>query len=96
MCVAGQTSSQKIKWNSRKRRLNTVATMASELEHTSKKDVSPDESWMDVSCPNGLQEIHSFHVKKGKEILDKKLRDVFVNGSIQDIRDDFQVRTYCM
>ena len=46
---------------------------------------------MGVSSPNSLADVHWLHVSKGTRKLDKTQRNVFVNGSVQDIRDDFQV-----
>lgn len=47
--------------------------------------------WMEVSSPNSLAEVHWLHTRRQKKRVDKTLRDVFVKGSIQDIRNNFQV-----
>ncbi len=52
---------------------------------------NPSDFWMEVTCPNNLSDVHWLHVRRGKRQIDKKQRDVFVKGCVQDIRDDFQV-----
>lgn len=47
--------------------------------------------WMEVSSPGNLADVHWLHVRRGKRKMDKTKRDVFVKGTIQDIRKDFQV-----
>ena len=48
-------------------------------------------NWISVGSVNNLVDVHTLHVKNGRVSINKKLREVFVDGSIQDIRDDFQV-----
>ena len=45
--------------------------------------------WMSKSCPNGLSEVFQFHCKK--KALDKQPRNFFVEGSIDEINENFQV-----
>ena len=47
-------------------------------------------SWMTVSSPNALDNVYKLYC--GNDI-DKSARDVFVKGSISDIRNQFQVMT---
>ena len=47
------------------------------------------EDWMDISCLNNLQDIHQLYCG-GKE-LDKEKRNVFVHGTLDDIKEQFQV-----
>lgn len=47
------------------------------------------ERWMEISCLNNLKDVYELYCG-GKE-LDKEKRDVFVHGTLDDIREDFQV-----
>lgn len=50
--------------------------------------------WMHVGCMNNLNEVHKFYCNS--EGLKKQTRDVFVTGSLEDIRGDFQnLMAYC-
>lgn len=53
----------------------------------------PDQwtSWMNVSSPNSLSHAHWCHVTRGRRRMNKEQRSVFVKGSIQDVRNQFQV-----
>ena len=61
------------------------------------KDVSNGggggDSWLSVSCPNGLADVHWLHVgsRNGTGHIDKEKRDVFIKGRLQDVRKQFQV-----
>ena len=51
--------------------------------------------WMSVGCQNNLNDVYKFYCKV-KEDLKKDIRDVFVKGTLQDVRDDFQnLVSYC-
>ena len=102
VCVSGQANSQKGMWKAKNKAASDEHEDAIHGEHHSvglggmaKKKVyktyDPSQTWMRVSCPNSLMDVHGFYVKESKRRVSKKLRDVFVKGSIQDIRDDFQV-----
>ena len=79
VCVAGQTSAQKGLWKHR--------DGASKVE-------AGGEDWMSISCPNGLADVHWLYVgaQKGRERLNKDMRNTFVKGKIQDVRKGFQVK----
>ena len=51
------------------------------------------DSWLSVSCPNGLADVHWLHVgsRNGTSRIDKEKRDVFIKGRLQDVRKQFQV-----
>lgn len=53
---------------------------------------SSRSSWMKVGAPNALEHVYKHHCNAGA--LDKSVRDVFVKGTVDDIRMDFQVCTY--
>lgn len=74
-CVAGQTTFQKILWKANLK--NSMKTLW--------------EPWMDVSSPNSLVDSYWCHVSRGKKRISKEQRNVFVQGSVQDVRNSFQV-----
>ncbi len=45
--------------------------------------------WMDVGSLNNLADVYELYTSNHR--LDKSTRDLFVEGSLQDIRDNFQV-----
>lgn len=45
--------------------------------------------WVDISSINNLADVHALYV--GGERLKKEPRDVFVKGSMSDVRTNFQV-----
>lgn len=96
MCIAGQTSHQKGMWMSRKKKeaSEKKREVLSEIPTLRSK---PIDLWMEVTSPNNLADVHWLHVRKEvqgkKRKLDKARRDVFVKGTVQDIREDFQVIT---
>ncbi len=57
----------------------------------SKKKKGFTKPWMKLSSPNNLASVHSLHVKDSKVELDKSVRNVFVEGSVEEIVGDFQV-----
>ena len=81
MCVSGQTSHQQVLWKAFKKR---DSSEDNEEELTKKK-----LPWMLASSPNSLKEAYKLHC--GGEYMDKTQRNIFVDGSMSDIREDFQV-----
>ena len=53
----------------------------------SKKPLKAD--WMEAGTMNGLAKVYEFYCQKK---LDKSTRDLFVEGNLDDIRQNFQVR----
>ncbi|XP_070499314.1 DNA polymerase subunit gamma-1, mitochondrial [Chironomus tepperi] len=54
-----------------------------------------DQSWGGLTSLNSLKEVHKLYCKK-EETLDKEIRNIFMEGSLKDIRNDFQnLMTYC-
>lgn len=61
-----------------------------------KKELSEEDqmTWGNLTSLNSLKEVHKLYCNK--EELDKEVRNVFLEGSLKDIRDDFQnLMTYC-
>lgn len=51
--------------------------------------------WMSVGCQNSLDDVYKFYCKP-KEGLQKSARNVFVDGTLNDVREDFQnLMSYC-
>jgi len=48
---------------------------------------------MDGSCLNNLNDVYKQYCKDARP-LEKHLRDVFVTGSVHDVLQNFQVRSY--
>lgn len=53
------------------------------------RDVRTPSKWMRVSSANGLADVCQLYCG---ERIDKTKRNVFVNGTIADVRNDFQVQ----
>ena len=76
-CTSGQTTRQKVLWKSKMSKSHSQ---------------SRSRPWFNISSPNGLAEVHWLHVSQGgRRRVSKDRRDVFVKGTVQDVRGDFQV-----
>lgn len=54
-----------------------------------------DQSWGSLTSLNSLKEVHKLYCEK-EERLDKERRNIFMEGTLEDIRDDFQnLMNYC-
>lgn len=54
-----------------------------------------DQSWGSLTSLNSLKEVHKLYCNEEEEI-NKEMRNIFVEGSLKDVRDDFQnLMTYC-
>lgn len=52
------------------------------------------DEWKNEGSLNNLKDIHKFYC--GVEEIKKESRNIFIKGSINDVRDDFQaLMTYC-
>ncbi|KRX71092.1 DNA polymerase subunit gamma-1 [Trichinella sp. T6] len=52
--------------------------------------------WLDVTSTNSLIEVHRFHCPNSGLFVAKELRDLFLVGTMSDIREKFQLlMTYC-
>ncbi|GBP71222.1 DNA polymerase subunit gamma-1, mitochondrial [Eumeta japonica] len=58
------------------------------------KQIDPsDDAWMDISSLNSLSEVHKLYCGSS---IDKETRDIFVEGTMQDVHDNFQnLMDYC-
>ncbi|KAH7972423.1 hypothetical protein HPB52_012071 [Rhipicephalus sanguineus] len=81
MCVSGLTSFQR------------ALSMASKSSETAARG-PPVELWQDLSSLNNLADVYKLY--SGGRELKKEARDTFVNGTLQDVAEDFQeLMTYC-
>ena len=53
-------------------------------------DIIKNFNWKSMGSKNNLYDVHKFYCPEEKR-LDKELRNVFVKGTMTDIRSDFQV-----
>ncbi|XP_041969619.1 DNA polymerase subunit gamma-1, mitochondrial isoform X2 [Aricia agestis] len=60
----------------------------------SKSDPDPsDEDWMEISSLNGLSDVHNLYCGAP---INKETRDIFVEGSLEDVHENFQqLMKYC-
>ncbi|KAL4706437.1 hypothetical protein ACJJTC_010920 [Scirpophaga incertulas] len=61
---------------------------------TKNKEPHPsDDDWIEISSLNNLSEVHKLYCGS---LIDKATRDIFVEGTMQDVQDNFQVlMSYC-
>ncbi|XP_026724762.1 DNA polymerase subunit gamma-1, mitochondrial [Trichoplusia ni] len=63
------------------------------LKAKNKEPNPSDEDWMEISSLNNLSEVHNLYCGS---LIDKQTRDVFVDGTMQDVHDNFEVlMQYC-
>ncbi|CAG0885501.1 unnamed protein product [Cyprideis torosa] len=56
----------------------------------------PSKAWMEVSSLNSLKDVFQLYTDGKYGPLEKEKRDVFVTGTVEDVREDFQtLMTYC-
>lgn len=85
MCICGLTRMQRLVKMAQKRKLKDDETMESgDLE---------SNAWIEKSSLNNLADVYQFHCGS---TISKDDREMFVEGSMQDIRENFQpLTTYC-
>nr|XP_006815395.1 PREDICTED: DNA polymerase subunit gamma-1-like [Saccoglossus kowalevskii] len=96
MAISGLTSFQRILWNYHKKNKNVGNQDVKEhLKKSQQRLQGPlVHDWVEVSSPNNLGDVYSLYCDG--LALDKTERKVFVTGSIQDIRHQFQeLMSYC-
>ncbi|GFR97393.1 DNA polymerase subunit gamma-1 [Elysia marginata] len=93
IAICGQTSFQRLLYKaSRKGSLRKEV-----IEHANKQRLfnrASSEDWKRVSSMNNLNDVYQLHC--GGEPLEKAKRDVFVEGTMADVRGQFQeLMAYC-
>lgn len=88
MCVCGMTGLQRAFKCAQKRKEKEL----NGEEHDLSEEIQ-SSGWIQESCLNNLADVYEFHC--GKK-LSKSDRETFIEGSIDDVRNDFQsLMTYC-
>ncbi|XP_063433085.1 DNA polymerase subunit gamma-1-like [Mytilus trossulus] len=91
--VCGQTSFQRILYQASKKGTNRK-DVREYLAGKQQKHVQSDDTWKEVSTMNNLNDVYQLHCN-GKP-LQKDTRDVFVKGTMKDVRERFQeLMKYC-
>uniref|UniRef100_A0A4W4H837 DNA polymerase subunit gamma-1 n=1 Tax=Electrophorus electricus TaxID=8005 RepID=A0A4W4H837_ELEEL len=99
MAISGLTGFQRSLWLAnrygKRQGLQEVKEHMRKLGHHSKgKGPIGSWAWVDVSSINNLADVHALYV--GGDPLKKETREIFVKGSISDIRSNFQeLMQYC-
>ncbi|XP_059058462.1 DNA polymerase subunit gamma-1, mitochondrial-like [Achroia grisella] len=63
------------------------------LKAKNKEPHPSDDDWKEISSLNNLSEVHQLYCGS---LIDKQTRDVFMEGSMQDVHDNFQeLMAYC-
>lgn len=98
MAISGLTGFQRTLWMANK--LGKRRGLQEVKEHIRKTGQKRDGpmigswDWVNISSINNLSDVHSLYV--GGPPLDKEARDIFVKGSMADVRSNFQeLMQYC-
>ncbi|XP_013141106.1 PREDICTED: DNA polymerase subunit gamma-1, mitochondrial [Papilio polytes] len=63
------------------------------LKAKNKEPDPSDDTWIDISSLNSLTEVHNLYCGKP---IDKQTRDIFVEGTMEDVHENFQtLMEYC-
>ncbi|KPJ20795.1 DNA polymerase subunit gamma-1, mitochondrial [Papilio xuthus] len=63
------------------------------LKAKNKEPDPSDDTWIDISSLNSLTEVHNLYCGKP---VDKETRDIFVDGTMEDVHENFQtLMDYC-
>ncbi|XP_072945255.1 DNA polymerase subunit gamma-1, mitochondrial [Epargyreus clarus] len=63
------------------------------LKAKNKEPDPSDDDWMEISSLNSLSEVHNLYCGK---LVDKETRDIFVEGTMGDVHENFQLlMNYC-
>lgn len=93
IAVCGLTNFQRVLYQATKKDSKLKAVLDYKEKQRQRGQVIP-EDWKEVSSMNSLKEVHQLHVG-GKE-LDKDPRNIFMEGTVADVRDNFQeLMDYC-
>ncbi|KAM4826428.1 DNA polymerase subunit gamma-1 [Thomomys bottae] len=97
MAISGLSSHQRSLWMAAKRGRHSTQTPAQRGGKAPRQANGPAISswdWLDLSSANNLADVHSLYV--GGPPLEKEPRELFVKGSMKDIRQNFQeLMEYC-
>uniref|UniRef100_A0A8C2VJ16 DNA polymerase subunit gamma-1 n=1 Tax=Chinchilla lanigera TaxID=34839 RepID=A0A8C2VJ16_CHILA len=97
MAISGLSSFQRSLWMAAKQGKRKAQQSTQRGLKSPGKATGPEIScwdWVDISSANNLADVHSLYV--GGHPLEKEARELFVKGSMKDIRENFQdLMRYC-
>lgn len=97
MAISGLSSFQRSLWMGAKQGKHKTQHPTKRGQKSQRKANGPAISswdWMDISSANNLADVHNLYV--GGPPLEKEPRELFVKGSMRDIRENFQdLMQYC-
>ncbi|XP_034280549.1 DNA polymerase subunit gamma-1 [Pantherophis guttatus] len=98
MAISGLTGFQRSLWKAAKQgKGRGLQQVKQHIKKTRSKGTGPvvgSWNWVNISSINNLADVHSLYV--GGEPLQKEARELFVKGSMKDIRNNFQeLMNYC-
>ncbi|XP_003475296.2 DNA polymerase subunit gamma-1 isoform X1 [Cavia porcellus] len=97
MAISGLSSFQRSLWMAAKQGKRKVQKPTQRGQKSPGKANGPEIScwdWVDISSANNLADVHSLYV--GGPPLEKEARELFIKGSMRDIRENFQdLMRYC-
>ncbi|XP_023973027.1 DNA polymerase subunit gamma-1 isoform X4 [Physeter macrocephalus] len=97
MAISGLSSFQRSLWMAAKQGKRKARHPTQRGQKSQSKANGPAMSswdWLDISSVNNLADVHSLYV--GGPRLEKEPRELFVKGSMKDIRENFQdLMQYC-
>ncbi|XP_062439302.1 DNA polymerase subunit gamma-1 isoform X2 [Rhea pennata] len=98
MAISGLTGFQRSLWmaakHGKRKGLQQVKQHMRKTRGRSEEPAIASWDWVNVSSINNLADVHALYV--GGEPLEKEARELFVKGSMADVRRNFQdLMTYC-
>ncbi|NXD15849.1 DPOG1 polymerase, partial [Nothocercus nigrocapillus] len=98
MAISGLTGFQRSLWmaarHGKKKGLQQVKQHMRKTQGRGEGPAIASWDWVDVSSINNLADVHALYV--GGEPLEKEARELFVKGTMADVRSNFQdLMTYC-
>ncbi|XP_052279468.1 DNA polymerase subunit gamma-1-like isoform X1 [Dreissena polymorpha] len=93
IAICGLTNFQRVLYKAAKTDSLTKPILDYKLKQKQWGSLTSDD-WKMISSMNNLSDVHQLHV--GGERLDKDPRNIFLEGTMQDVRDNFQnLMLYC-
>ncbi|XP_036398032.1 DNA polymerase subunit gamma-1 [Megalops cyprinoides] len=98
MAISGLTGFQRSLWMASKYgKRRGLQVVKEHMKRAGRRQEAPaidSWDWVDISSINNLADVHALYV--GKAPLEKEAREIFVKGSMADVRDNFQdLMRYC-
>uniref|UniRef100_A0A8B9S3U7 DNA polymerase subunit gamma-1 n=1 Tax=Apteryx owenii TaxID=8824 RepID=A0A8B9S3U7_APTOW len=98
MAISGLTGFQRSLWmaakHGKRKGLQQVKQHMRKTRGRSEGPAIASWDWVDISSINNLADVHALYV--GGEPLEKEARELFVKGTMADVRKNFQdLMTYC-